>query len=261
MPRITTTRNLLNWPQDQDLSDYEIINRLNALAYDDNGDNITNNIQVDASHVNWHQQGSYSLYLYVNGEHGSDNKQIDVDVIPQRHPSRHDKKTDPKPKKKHKKKRGLITGLIIMALILAGVGLHSCMNQRAHDLAVESSQSSQIAQNSSSISSLQDKNQALNDQVNQLKNAVNDYQNDHDQQKLQNELDQIKAQNQNLKNQLSQQDYSNLEKTTEQIAKNPDQGNQYLNALENGDSNNPNANKGEQVLSWIHDQIENALNQ
>ena len=63
---ISTTRNLLNWPQNTDLSDYQILNRVNAIATDDDGSDLTNAIKVDANNVNWHRLKPKTIQKMVN---------------------------------------------------------------------------------------------------------------------------------------------------------------------------------------------------
>lgn len=253
---ISTTRNLLNWPQNIDLSDYQILNRVNAIATDNDGSDLTNAIKVDASNVNWHRLGSYTLYLYVDGKYGSDQKEISVDVIPSN--NKKIRRTQKKNSNQKRSKKWLIIGLMILLLILLAFGLNSCQHNNAQDRATQSSQSSKIAQNSSSIDSLNNENKNLQDQINALKNADQSYQNDHNQTKLESTLDQIKAQNEKLKDQLNNQDYQNLTNATNQLANNPDSSNnQYLDSLEHGNNNN---NKVTQTFSWLHNQIENWIN-
>lgn len=256
---ISTTRNLLNWPQNTDLSDYQILNRVNAIATDDDGSDLTNAIKVDASNVNWHRLGSYTLYLYVDGKYGSDQKEISVDVIPSNNKNSHrTQKKKTKNSNQKRSKKWLIIGLIALILILLGFGLNSCQRDNDKNQEIQDSQSSKIAQNSSSIDSLNNKNKNLQEQINALKNADQSYQNDHNQTKLENTLDQIKAQNEKLKDQLNNRDYQNLTNATNQLANNPDSSsNQYLDALEHGNNNN---NKVTQTFSWLHNQIENWIN-
>ena len=74
----------------------------------------------------------------------------------------------------------------------------SAHNRNQNQQANNEEQSSQISDNSSSISKLSSDNQKLAEQVAALRGAARQYEKDHDQQELQNHLNNISNQNQQI---------------------------------------------------------------
>lgn len=245
MPVITSELKQLKWPKDKSISDTELVQQAKMQAYelqDDKSIDLTDRISFNHGAVNIHQLGEYQTIATVVDMQGQTAEyQVTITIVPpQTMPDSQsnniNQSTPPKDQPNSKKTRWLVVGGIVLVILLLVFGLHSCHNQR-EQAATNESQSSQISQNSQSIAKQQKQLDATKSQLTALKAAVKQYQQDQNEDILQNQLAELKAQNSELKaqaqTQLEQQRYYNLNRAIDQISSNPNSANSALKSVQN----------------------------
>lgn len=257
--RIVTQRHLINWPQHQNIPDSAIIRIVGAEFK--NTENTTIQVPITINRENLNQDEIVTnnhLTLRVNYQGHTYTQQIHVDLVDpdkadyhqpiqegsnMRHHSPFDNNANQAQpnRKQHRKTKFVILLILLIALI---GGITACHHQNQ----VQQAQNDRIAQ-------LDKQNDHLQQQVDQLKTAVKQYKQDNDLNRLRNQLDQIKAENQQLKNQQNQNDINKLDQAIDQIKTDPTNARQYLNQIPNVNHNN--------VANWwnnLTNQVQNWLN-
>lgn len=196
--RIIISTNTVDWPLHQNLTDDQILDKLKAQVVNQDNEKLDIKININRSSVNIDQTGTYPLLLTAIDKHGNtDSQKVTADIHPMREHNE-DKQIKYGPKSKTKKqnnKRWLYIVLAVITILLVVFGLSRCSKNHSQQVQNNSQQSSQIASNSSKINTLNDKNEALQREVNELTGAVKQYQKDQNQQKLLDKLTDIQADN------------------------------------------------------------------
>lgn len=245
---ITTTTNQVDWPLNQPLDRERLFAALGLRAVDEHGQDITDRVAINDRQLDLATAGSYPLYLTAVTPVGQQlSQQVTIRVGMSRHEG-----TSPTqlPVQKKRHHWALITLGTLLALVVILFGIHAVNANRA-------AQNAQSAQTSSQISSLQHQTGDLRDQLDQLKAAQRQYQQDHDQAALNQKLDQLQSDNQQLRNKLGSQeqdDLNNLNNAINQVKNHPSQGATIVNRLD-GESNNLTA-----YLTQLRDNIQAWLN-
>lgn len=248
---IKTRRNLINWPVGYNYTQQELKDYIGLSVYNRRGEDLTDRARIDLEQVNRQQPGKYpGRVLVVDLDGQTATKSLEVDVIAQQATNlnqtanQHNKR----------KKRRIVLGVLLLMIIALMVGLFACHNQKAQE-ATNAAESSSINNNSSDISSLKDDNDKLKHQVNALKEAVGQYQQDHDRDALQDRLSNLQDENQQLANQLKGTDLAQLkaiDKAVNAINSNPARANQALSQLD--DINTAN-NLWGQFQDWLSQHV------
>lgn len=237
---ITTVRQYLDWPLGQTINQEDLKQQLGVHATGSDGADLTDKVLFNLTQVNINQQGEYPVVLSVMDATGQTAQtSVTLDVRPMRAQSTAptqpaSQSTNPAtPKKKHGWLWGLIAVVVIICLLW---GWTSHRHQRQDQAANNAQQSSQIADNSSSVAKLSGDNQKLANQVAELRGAVKQYQHDKDQAALNQRLDKIESQNQQLNSKVDDSTKNRLNQVTnvvEQVRQDPDNGVQIVNDLKN----------------------------
>ena len=235
--QITVARHYLDWPLHQTLNDNDLKQQLGVHATGTNGDDLTNKVVMNLTQVNIDQQGEYPVMISVMDASGqSAQDSITLHVRPAEQVNQQQVPTPTPQQAGNKKRNWLIAALVVIILLLVwwGVSAHNRAQQQ-EQAANNSQQSSQISNNSSSISKLSSDNQKLANQVAELKGAAKQYQKDHDQQALNNRLDQVQSQTQQLQNQTSSSTTKNnvneVTDTINKVRQDPENGVSAVNDL------------------------------
>lgn len=247
--QIHTNSNTLSWPYGQELSDEQIMDELD-ISLSQNGQTISrDHISINKKAVDPNQVGVYVMILTaVGADNDYATKEIQVWVnqpfIPPepgnrryKNSSKSQRSTSQKnPKPKTKKRAWKIAAGIIAIFLLIFIGISAC---QAHNDQVqnEQAQSSALDSANSQLDTLGQQNKELQNQVSDLRSAVNQYKDDSDKQALQNQLDDLKQQNQQLKqnstnNQALQNQIDQLGSAIDQIKNNPSQADSAINQLQ-----------------------------
>lgn len=232
---ITMVRHYLDWSLHQTINQADLMTQLGVHATGVNGEDLTNKVVLNLTQVNIDQQGEYPVALSVMDASGQTAQEsVTLHVRPAGQVESPTKSTPQTPiKKKH---YGAIAILVVIILLLVwwGVSAHNRAQQQ-EQAANNDQQSSQIEQNSSSISKLSSDNQKLANQVAQLKGAAQQYQKDHDQQALNNRLDKIESQNQQLQDQTqsssTREHLSQVTNVVNKVRQDPEDGVNVVNNL------------------------------
>lgn len=219
--KFKATSTHLIWPLGQPITLKDIIKQLQISAIDKYGNDCTNDIQMDSRAVDVNVVGSYILSISVQSPQNRNDTaylRLHVNVVRQSQQKYH------KHMKKHATKYILLILMIILAVLLGlGIYQHHMSQQQAL-------QSSQVAQNTKYIKSNAKQDHKLANQVASLRGALNQYQKDHDETALNNELADLKVENEER---LNNQDARELNQLISKIQNNPTDINQYLEALDN----------------------------
>lgn len=232
---ITTTRQYLDWPLGQTINQEDLKHQLGVHATGNNGEDLTSKVVFNLTQVNINQQGEYPVVLSVMDATGQTAQtSVTLDVRPLRHQSTQPTNPTPAPKKKRVWLWALLAIIVIICLLW---GWSSHRHQQQEQATNNAQQSSQIADNSSSVAKLSGDNQKLANQVAELRGAVKQYQHDKDQNALNQRLDKIENQNQQLTNQVDNSSTKNqlneVTNVVEQVRQDPDNGVQIVNDLKN----------------------------
>ncbi len=247
---IHVQRDIVDWPLHQSVNTDQLIKDYGISVTETVGENLidlTNKLNFNLTNVNIDKEGQYAVQLNVLDANGNTaEKVVQLNIRPMREQKPAQATTPPHrspstsavapvkaAKPKHSKKWLMILLAILVVLIVI-FGLRSC--QRSHKQArIESSQSSQIARNSSSINKLNDQNQAMKNQLEDLQNTVEQYQDNQDKAALQDQINQLRAQNQalqaNAKTQIMQARVNGYNDALNNISNNPDDAEHYLSNL------------------------------
>lgn len=237
-PVLTIQRHYLDWPLGQSIVNSELINQFGIKATSD-GRDLTDKITFNLTQVNINQQGEYPIAVTVmdsDGQTASDHLTLNIKPREQVQSQSNRSHQSTAPRKHH---RGWLVALIILLAITVGWWAVSAHNRNQNQQANNAEQSSQISDNSSSISELSSDNQKLAEQVAALRGAARQYEKDHDQQELQNHLNNISNQNQQIENQLNsnsaKQKLNDIDQTITQVQQDPDNATSTVNNLKNKD--------------------------
>lgn len=237
---ITTVRQFLDWPLGQTINQEDLKQQLGVHATGSDGADLTDKVLFNLTQVNINQQGEYPVVLSVMDATGQTAQtSVTLDVRPMRTQSTAPTQLASQPTNSTtpKKKHGWLWGLVAVVVIICLLwGWTSHRHQQQDQAANNAQQSSQIADNSSSVAKLSGDNQKLANQVAELRGAVKQYQRDKDQAALNQRLDKIENQNQQLNNQVDNSTKNRLNQVTnvvEQVRQDPDNGVQIVNDLKN----------------------------
>lgn len=248
---IHVLKDIVDWPLNQQLNTDQLIQDYGISVTETVGDNLidlTDKLNFNLTNVDVDKEGQYPIQISVLDASGNTaQKVVEINIRPMREQKPEPKSKQGQPSKKQKSAGKLASGvhnkkwililLVVLVIILMLFGLRSCQKNRQQQAQVESSQSSAIAQNSSSINKLSDQDQVMQNQIDALKDTVNQYQNNPDKEALQNQIDQLKAQNQALKNEANthvmQARIDGYNDALSNISSNPDESQHYLNRLNN----------------------------
>jgi hypothetical protein len=237
-PVLTIQRHYLDWPLGQSITNSELINQFGIRATSD-GRDVTDKMTFNLTQVNINQQGEYPIVVTVmdsDGQTAADH--LTLNVKPQSQvQSRTTTNAQPvAPKKSH---RGWLVALIILIAIIVVWWAVAAHNRNQAQQANNTEQSSQISDNSSSINKLSSDNQKLAQQVAALRGAARQYEKDHDQQELQNHLNDISNQNQQIESQLNsnsaKQKLNDVNQVVNQLQQDPSNASSTVNSLKNKD--------------------------
>lgn len=249
--QINTRVDSITWPLNQNLTNQEIISQL-ELTVTENGHLISNdNLSINKKAVNRSEAGVYPVIITAigtNNEYATKKIQAWVtdknnvaDSAPQPTPVKPAQYTSSNkpasPKKKSKKKIVYIVLGILVLLIAIIFGISAC---QAHNDTVqnEQAQSNALNNTNSKLDTLSEQNKQLMQQNKELQSAINTYKQDQDKEELQNQLNQIKTENEQLKNnaannQALQNQIDQLGSTIDQIKQNPNQADSLLDQMKN----------------------------
>ena len=236
---IAVSRHYLDWPLHQTINQADLVRQLGVHVTGSNGEDLTNKLVINLTQVNIDQQGEYPVMLSAMDATGqTDQQSVTLHVRPAEQVGSRQQAAAPAQQTKGKKRNWLlaILAVIILLLVWWGVSAHHRAQQQ-EQAANNAQQSSQISDNSSSIAKLSSDNQKLANQVAQLKGAAKQYQKDHDQQALNERLDQIQSQNQELLNQTqnstTKEHLNEVTNVVNQVRQDPDNGVSVVNDLKN----------------------------
>lgn len=237
-PVLTIQRHYLDWPLGQSIVNTELINQFGIKATSD-GRDLTDKITFNLTQVNINQQGEYPIAVTVmdsDGQTAADH--LTLNVKPQEQ-VRSQTSTNQQQTTTPKKHRGWLVALIILLVIVICWWTISAHNRNQAQQANNEEQSSQISNNSSSIDKLSSDNQKLAQQVAALRGAARQYEKDHNQQELQNQLNNISNQNQQIEGQLnsnsSKQKLNDINQVVNQLQQDPSNATSTVNDLKNKD--------------------------
>lgn len=214
--QLTAARHYLDWPLHQTINQADLIQQLGAHASGINGEDLTNKIVVNLTQVNIDQQGEYPVMLSVmnaQGQTAQDSVTLHVRPANQVDKQPADSKTS---STKNPHRRQWLLGILLVIILLLvwwGISAHHRAEQQ-EQANNNAQQSSQISDNSSSIAKLSSDNRQLANQVAELKGAAKQYQRDHDQQALNDRLNQVENRTEQLQNQT---DDSTVKNNTSQV--------------------------------------------
>lgn len=219
--KFNATSTHLTWPKGQPITLQRVIDELQITLTDNKDNDCSNLIQMNNSHVDVNTVGSYILTLSAQNPYNKSDSaylRIHVNVINSYQHKYH----------KHMHKYGskyilLILLIILVTLLCLGAEQHHIHQQQAI-------QSSQVAQNTKSINQNAKKNQKLAKQVASLCGALRQYQKDHDETAFNNELADLKTENEEK---LNSDEASALNQLISKIQNNPTDVDQYTEALDN----------------------------
>lgn len=251
--QINTRVDSITWPLNQNLTNQEIISQL-ELTVTENGHLISNdNLSINKKAVNRSEAGVYPVIITAIGTKNEyatkkiqawvtdKNNVADSAPAPQPAPEKPAQYTSSnkraRPKKKGKKKIVYIVLGILVLLIAIIFGISAC---QAHNDTVqnEQAQSNALNNTNSKLDNLSEQNKQLMQQNKELQSAINTYKQDQDKEELQNQLNQIKTENEQLKNnaannQALQNQIDQLGSTIDQIKQNPNQADSLLDQMKN----------------------------
>lgn len=252
--QINTRVDSITWPLNQNLTNQEIISQL-ELTVTENGHLISNdNLSINKKAVNRSEAGVYPVIITAigtNNEYGTKkiqawvtdkNNMVDSSPTPQPAPVKTAQYTSSpnkaaSPKKKGKKKIVYIVLGMLVLLIAIIFGISAC---QAHNDTVqnEQAQSNALNNTNSKLDNLSEQNKQLMQQNKELQSAINTYKQDQNKEELQNQLNQIKTENEQLKNnaannQALQNQIDQLGSTIDQIKQNPNQADSLLDQMKN----------------------------
>ena len=252
--QINTRVDSITWPLNQNLTNQEIISQL-ELTVTENGHLISNdNLSINKKAVNRSEAGVYPVIITAigtNNEYATKkiqawvtdkNNVVDSSPTPQLAPAKLAQYTSSpnkpaSPKKKGKKKIVYIVLGVLVLLIAIIFGISAC---QAHNDTVqnEQAQSNALNNTNSKLDNLSEQNKQLMQQNKELQSAINTYKQDQDKEELQNQLNQIKTENEQLKNnaannQALQNQIDQLGSTIDQIKQNPNQADSLLDQMKN----------------------------
>ncbi len=250
--QINTRVDSITWPLNQNLTNQQIISQL-ELTVTENGHLISNdNLSINKKAVNRSEAGVYPVILTAigtNNEYATKKIQAWVtdknnvaDSAPQPAPVKPTQYTSSpnkpaSPKKKSKKKIVYIVLGILVLLIAIIFGISAC--QAYNDTVQnEQAQSNALNNTNSKLDTLSEQNKQLMQQNKELQSAINTYKQDQNKEELQNQLNQIKTENEQLKNnaannQALQNQIDQLGSTIDQIKQNPNQADSLLDQMKN----------------------------
>ena len=252
--QINTRVDSITWPLNQNLTNQEIISQL-ELTVTENGHLISNdNLSINKKAVNRSEAGVYPVIITAigtNNEYATKkiqawvtdkNNVVDSSPTPQLAPAKLTQYTSSpnkpaSPKKKGKKKIVYIVLGVLVLLIAIIFGISAC---QAHNDTVqnEQAQSNALNNTNSKLDNLSEQNKQLMQQNKELQSAINTYKQDQNKEELQNQLNQIKTENEQLKNnaannQALQNQIDQLGSTIDQIKQNPNQADSLLDQMKN----------------------------
>lgn len=252
--QINTKVDSITWPLNQNLTNQEIISQL-ELTVTENGHLISNdNLSINKKAVNRSEAGVYPVIITAigtNNEYATKkiqawvtdkNNVVDSSPAPQPAPAKPAQYTSSpnkpaSPKKKGKKKIVYIVLGVLVLLIAIIFGISAC---QAHNDTVqnEQAQSNALNNTNSKLDTLSEQNKQLMQQNKELQSAINTYKQDQNKEELQNQLNQIKTENEQLKNnaannQALQNQIDQLGSTIDQIKQNPNQADSLLDQMKN----------------------------
>ena len=252
--QINTRVDSITWPLNQNLTNQEIISQL-ELTVTENGHLISNdNLSINKKAVNRSEAGVYPVIITAigtNNEYATKkiqawvtdkNNVVDSSPTPQLAPAKLAQYTSSpnkpaSPKKKGKKKIVYIVLGVLVLLIAIIFGISAC---QAHNDTVqnEQAQSNALNNTNSKLDTLSEQNKQLMQQNKELQSAINTYKQDQNKEELQNQLNQIKTENEQLKNnaannQALQNQIDQLGSTIDQIKQNPNQADSLLDQMKN----------------------------
>ena len=252
--QINTRVDSITWPLNQNLTNQEIISQL-ELTVTENGHLISNdNLSINKKAVNRSEAGVYPVIITAigtNNEYATKkiqawvtdkNNVVDSSPTPQLAPAKLAQYTSSpnkpaSPKKKGKKKIVYIVLGVLVLLIAIIFGISAC---QSHNDTVqnEQAQSNALNNTNSKLDNLSEQNKQLMQQNKELQSAINTYKQDQNKEELQNQLNQIKTENEQLKNnaannQALQNQIDQLGSTIDQIKQNPNQADSLLDQMKN----------------------------
>lgn len=252
--QINTRVDSITWPFNQNLTNQEIISQL-ELTVTENGHLISNdNLSINKKAVNRSEAGVYPVIITAigtNNEYATkkiqawvtdQNNVVDSSPTPQPAPKKtaqytSSSNTPASPKKKGKKKIVYIVLGVLVLLIAIIFGISAC---QAHNDTIqnEQAQSNALNNTNSKLDNLSEQNKQLMQQNKELQSAINTYKQDQNKEELQNQLNQIKTENEQLKNnaannQALQNQIDQLGSTIDQIKQNPNQADSLLDQMKN----------------------------
>lgn len=252
--QINTRVDSITWPLNQNLTNQEIISQL-ELTVTENGHLISNdNLSINKKAVNRSEAGVYPVIITAigtNNEYATKkiqawvtdkNNVVDSSPTPQPASAKPAQYTSSpnkpaSPKKKSKKKIVYIVLGVLVLLIAIIFGISAC---QAHNDTVqnEQAQSNALNNTNSKLDNLSEQNKQLMQQNKELQSAINTYKQDQNKEELQNQLNQIKTENEQLKNnaannQALQNQIDQLGSTIDQIKQNPSQADSLLDQMKN----------------------------
>lgn len=241
-------KDIVDWPLHQGLNIEQLIKDYGLSVTETVNDNLidlTDKVDFNLTNVDIDKEGQYPIQISVLDANGNAaQKVVEINIRPMREQKPNattTKEASAKPesiktKRNTHNKKWLLILLVILIVLLMIFGLRSFQKSQ-RQARIQSSQSSQLAQNSSSIARLDSQNQAMQNQINALNDAVSQYQNNQDKEALQSQIDQLKAQNQALRNStrthIMQARINGYNDALNSISSNPAKAQHYLNSLTN----------------------------
>lgn len=262
-PVLKVQRHSLDWLLGKPLDSDELLHRYGITATDD-GKDITGKVTFNTTQVKLEHPGEYPIAVTVMnsaGETDTDRVTINIKTREELDAVSGNQQNSSTPRKRHRAWIVAIVVVIALAIIwwaLAATREHN-QNQQANNNA---EQSSQISNNSSSINKLSSDNQKLAEQVAALRGAAQQYEKDHNQQALQNHLDNISNQNQQLAGQLNsnsaKQKLNDVNQVINQLQQDPTNASSTVNSLKNKDGFGELWNHiGSLMQSWLTEHANN----
>ncbi|WP_290079107.1 hypothetical protein [Lactobacillus taiwanensis] len=248
--QINTRVDSITWPLNQNLTNQEIISQL-ELTVTENGHLISNdNLSINKKAVNRSEAGVYPVIITAigtNNEYATKkiqawvtdkNNVVDSSPTPQSAPAKQLQYNSSNKTANPKKKKIVYMVLGVLVLLIAIIfGISAC---QAHNDTVqnEQAQSNALNNTNSKLDNLSEQNKQLMQQNKELQSAINTYKQDQNKEELQNQLNQIKTENEQLKNnaannQALQNQIDQLGSTIDQIKQNPNQADSLLDQMKN----------------------------
>lgn len=222
--QISVQTRRFTWEQNRPINEYDVRRILQPSITDNRGNDLSQYARIDLSRIDPTFPGLYHGSININDPHTNNSNflNFDVEVLPASQADNQSQQRAPKRNQKYlsKNKKWLIIIGVILVILLGITACHH-HSQQANQ---QQQTNQQIAKNTKGIKNNADANAKMQKQLNDLKKAQEDYNNNHDKQAYQDKIAQLQSENDALKEQSENPSIT-------------DRLNKFSNALSNAESN------------------------